>query len=66
MIKKILISQPAPAPDAHNPYENFKSNLGVDVVFHPFITIEPISESQPPPQIQWPLIGYTIILISTE
>ena len=46
MIKKILISQPAPATNAHNPYENFKSSLGVDVVFHPFITIEPVTERE--------------------
>lgn len=46
MIKKILISQPAPATTAHNPYENFKSGLGVDVVFHPFIKVVPVTERE--------------------
>ncbi|MCQ2293425.1 MAG: uroporphyrinogen-III synthase [Bacteroidaceae bacterium] len=46
MIKKILISQPAPASSTHNPYSDFKSSLGVDVVFHPLIKVEPVTERE--------------------
>lgn len=45
MIKKILISQPAPAAD-HNPYKDLISKYGLDIVFHPFIKVEPVSERQ--------------------
>lgn len=45
MIKNILISQPAPATD-HNPYQELIDKRGLNVVFHPFIKVEPTSERQ--------------------
>lgn len=45
MIKNILISQPAPASD-HNPYKELSEKYGLNIVFHPFIKVEPITERQ--------------------
>lgn len=42
MIKRILISQPAPASDK-SPYFELSKKYGVDLTFHPFIKVEGIS-----------------------
>lgn len=45
MIKKILISQPAPAPE-RSPYKGLIEKFQLDVVFHPFIKVIPVSERE--------------------
>lgn len=45
MIKKILISQPAPAPE-RSPYKDLIEKFQLDVVFHPFIKVIPVSERE--------------------
>ena len=39
MIKKILVSQPAPATDK-SPYHDIAQNLGVEFTFQPFVKVE--------------------------
>ena len=39
MIKKILVSQPAPATDK-SPYHDIAKNLGVEFTFQPFVKVE--------------------------
>lgn len=46
MIKKILISQPAPAQKGRNPYTSLQEGLHLDLVFHPFIKVEPVTERE--------------------
>lgn len=43
MIQKILISQPTPTA-AHSPYADLIAKHNLDVTFHPFIRIAPVSE----------------------
>lgn len=43
MIQKILISQPAPAAD-RSPYNELIAKHGLNVAFHPFIKVVPVSE----------------------
>lgn len=45
MIKRILISQPAPA-SSQSPYTELSEKYGVEFVFHPFIKVEPVSERE--------------------
>lgn len=45
MIKKILISQPAPAA-SKSPYDELKDKHSLDVVFHPFIKVVPVTERE--------------------
>ena len=42
MIKKILVSQPKPASEK-SPYFDIANKFGVELVFRPFIKVEPIS-----------------------
>lgn len=45
MIKKILISQPAPS-SIHSPYKDLTDKYDLDIVFHPFIKVEGVTERQ--------------------
>lgn len=42
-IKKVLVSQPAPAPDSKSPYFDIASKYDVDILFRPFIHVEGVS-----------------------
>ena len=42
MIKKILVSQPKPTSDK-SPYYDIASDLGVEMVFRPFLKFEGLS-----------------------
>ncbi|MDO4462766.1 MAG: uroporphyrinogen-III synthase [Bacteroidia bacterium] len=42
-IKKILVSQPAPAPDSKSPYFDIASKYDVEIDFRPFIHVEGVS-----------------------
>ncbi|MCF0189666.1 MAG: uroporphyrinogen-III synthase [Marinilabiliaceae bacterium] len=42
-IKKILISQPAPAPESKSPYFDIAEQNGISMTFRPFIHIEGVS-----------------------
>ena len=42
MIKKILISQPKPSSEK-SPYFDIARNLGVEIVFRPFIKVEALT-----------------------
>lgn len=42
-INKILVSQPAPAPESKSPYFDIASKYGVDITFRQFIHVEGVS-----------------------
>lgn len=46
MVKKILVSQPAPSNMTNSPFVNLKDNYGIDVDFIPFIKTEGISSKE--------------------
>lgn len=65
MIKKILISQPAPESAASNPYAELIRQHDLEAVFHPFIKVEPVSEREFRDQ-KVKILDHTAIVLSSR
>lgn len=63
MIKKILISQPSPTT-GKSPYSIVAEKHGIDVVFHPFIKVVPVSEREFRDQ-KINILGHTAVVFSS-
>ena len=64
MIKKILVSQPKPSSEK-SPYYDIASKLDVDLVFRPFIKVEPISAREFRTQ-KVNILDYTAIVFTSR
>jgi uroporphyrinogen-III synthase len=62
-IKKILISQRAPLKDA--PYVALKENYGVDITFHQFFVVEPLTSREFRAQ-RINILDYTAVVFSSR
>lgn len=64
MIKKILVSQPKPT-SAKSPYFDIAEKFGVELVFRPFIKVEPISTKEFRHQ-KVSILDYTAIVFTSR
>lgn len=64
MIKKILVSQPAPSSEK-SPYYDIASEFGVDIVFRPFIKVEGLTTKEFRHQ-KVNLLDYTAVVFTSR
>ncbi len=64
MIKKILVSQPAPSSEK-SPYYDIASEFGVDIVFRPFIKVEGLTTKEFRQQ-KVNLLDYTAVVFTSR
>ena len=64
MIKKILVSQPKPTSEK-SPYFDIANKFGVELIFRPFIKVEPISSKDFRAQ-KVSILDYTAVVFTSR